>query len=145
MSKRRERGGGLLGFGILGSFGILGKKEDRRPVQLDELPDCDVCKQKGTKREAHYDCKTTMGPWAYLCEFHKDLVGSSPCSRIEKRVKIAAAKSDKVPTVSVSMGCDDTCEVSCPHCGEPRTVEPDANYTVQCESCGNRFKVASWF
>lgn len=91
-----EARGGIFGFGIIGSLGILrGRKEERRPIQMDELPDCDLCKQKGTKREAHYDCKTTMGPWAYLCEFHKDLVGSTPCNKIEKRVKVAAAKTDK--------------------------------------------------
>jgi len=144
-SRVKGRRGGILGFGIIGSFGLLdrGRKQERT-VPMPELPDCDICKQKGTKREAHWDCKTEMGPWAYLCEFHKDLVAVGPCTKLEKQVKVAAAKSDKVPTVQTPMGCDDVCEVKCPHCGEPRTVEPDANYVVECDSCGNSYKVVSW-
>jgi len=29
------------------------------------LPNCDIC-----GKEAHYDAKTRMGPWAYVCEEH---------------------------------------------------------------------------
>lgn len=31
---------------------------------------CDFC-----KKQARYDGKTTMGPWAYMCEEHYSLYG----------------------------------------------------------------------
>lgn len=31
---------------------------------------CDFCKE-----QARYDGKTTMGPWAYMCEKHYNLYG----------------------------------------------------------------------
>jgi len=32
-------------------------------VKVEQLPKCDICKQ----RDAHYDGKTRLGPWAYMC------------------------------------------------------------------------------
>lgn len=32
---------------------------------VEALPNCDVCGET-----AHYDAKTTFGPWANLCEVH---------------------------------------------------------------------------
>ena len=29
---------------------------------------CDMCWERGIVREAKYDGKTRMGPWAYMCE-----------------------------------------------------------------------------
>lgn len=41
-----------------------------------KLPDCDICKyNSGVIREAHYDGKTRMGPWANMCEAHFQLDG----------------------------------------------------------------------
>jgi len=37
-------------------------------VRVQTLPLCDMC--KGFTTKAHYDCKTTDGPWGYLCEKH---------------------------------------------------------------------------
>ena len=39
-------------------------------VVVPELPACDLCKQEGRERDAEYDGKTVMGPWAYMCEAH---------------------------------------------------------------------------
>jgi hypothetical protein len=36
-------------------------------VALPAQPDCDICRSKGLKTPAIYDCKTLMGPWAYMC------------------------------------------------------------------------------
>jgi len=32
-------------------------------VEVPRLPDCDFCGD-----QAHYDGKTKMGPWGYMCE-----------------------------------------------------------------------------
>ena len=104
-------------------------------VQMDELPKCQFCDE-----QAQYDSKTVLGPWAYLCEKHQREYGCSPTTKLEKRVKIAY-KTDKVPFVEVPLTLDSVATVHCPHCNEPRRVEPDADYLVTCESCGNRFKL----
>lgn len=39
-------------------------------VTVQELPNCDVCLQRGVQKEAHYDAATRFGPWAYLCNEH---------------------------------------------------------------------------
>ncbi len=37
---------------------------------------------------------------------------------------------------------DGVATIECPYgCGEPRRVEPDANYTVTCEGCGKQYKI----
>ena len=92
--------------------------------------------------EAHYDSKTRMGPWGFLCETHFKQYGVPPSTKLEKRVKIAY-ESDKIPVVNLPLTLDSIIDVPCPHCGESRAVEPDANYTVTCESCDNKFRVVS--
>lgn len=37
-------------------------------VKVARLPMCDF--PHDTQTEAHYDGKTTMGPWAYMCDDH---------------------------------------------------------------------------
>ena len=113
-----------------------------KTIQMDKLPTCDI---PNCDEEAKYDEKTKMGPWAYLCEAHHQKVGIGIGTKLEKRVKIAAAKTDKVPIVHIPLekSLESPVYVQCPHCGEERAVEPDANYTVTCESCGNRFEVVS--
>ena len=105
---------------------------------MDELPKCQFCDAL-----ARYDDKTKMGPWAYMCERHHKVYGVGVGYKLEKRVKIAAEKTDKVPLVSVPLTLDSIAEVRCPHCGETHSVEPDANYIKECESCGNKFKLVS--
>jgi len=106
---------------------------------MDDLPKCQI---PGCQETAGYDEKTKMGPWAYLCETHHEEFGVGIGTKLEKRVKVAY-KSDQVPVVMVPLTLDSIATVNCPHCNEPRDVEPDANYTVTCESCGNQYKVVS--
>ena len=106
---------------------------------MDKLPRCDVCHEN----DAIYDSKTKYGPHAYLCEDCFKLIGCPPTTKLEKRVKIDAPKTDKIPAVVIPLSLDSVIDVECPHCGESRGVEPDANYTVTCESCGNRYRVVS--
>ena len=108
-----------------------------KTVQMDELPKCQFCDSP-----AEYDSKTVFGAWAYLCEEHQRQYGRPPTTKLEKRVKIAY-KTDEVQTVNVPLTLDSVVTVLCPHCNEPRSVEPDANYIVTCESCGNRFRLVS--
>lgn len=116
-------------------------------VQKDELPNCDICKQQGITKEASYDDKTTTGPWANMCEEHEKQYGVGVGYRLEKRVKIAAEKTNRVPTVVIPLTedlvMDSLVDVQCPHCGESRSVETDANYVVTCENCENRYRVQS--
>ena len=46
-------------------------------VTVDQIPDCDMCKDlpDGWHRPAYVDGKTIMGPWAYMCSDHFQLVG----------------------------------------------------------------------
>lgn len=38
---------------------------------VTNYPKCDICKyEQGRTTEAHYDAKTTAGPWASLCDTH---------------------------------------------------------------------------
>ena len=37
--------------------------ENHTKVEVPKLPDCDFCGD-----EAHYDGKTKLGPWAYMCD-----------------------------------------------------------------------------
>jgi hypothetical protein len=31
------------------------------------LPECDLCRGRGVTRQAEYDAKTWLGPWAFMC------------------------------------------------------------------------------
>ena len=35
---------------------------------VDELPDCDICKEEDKQTKASYDGKTKHLVWAYMCE-----------------------------------------------------------------------------
>ena len=39
-------------------------------VEVDKLPNCDLCKESGITETAQYDAKTTFGSWASLCKIH---------------------------------------------------------------------------
>jgi len=43
-----------------------------RKVIVDKLPQCDFCERNPLipYQAAHYDGKTKMGPWAYMCREH---------------------------------------------------------------------------
>lgn len=107
---------------------------------MDELPTCNI---PNCDKEAKYDEKTVHGSWGYLCEEHHRSYGVGIGTKLEKRVKIDAPKTTKIPRVSVPLTLDGIATVRCPHCHEARSVEPDANYTVVCESCENSYAVVS--
>lgn len=109
-----------------------------KTVQMDELPKCNFCEE-----QAEFDDKTKMGSWAYMCRKHEIQYGVGIGTKLEKRVKIDAGKTDEIPTVTVPLTLDSVATVTCPHCGESRSVEPDANYVVTCESCENKYRVVS--
>ena len=48
-------------------------------VEVPSLPLCDICRYpvigQGVETVARYDGKTTMGPWANMCERHFRSVG----------------------------------------------------------------------
>lgn len=39
-------------------------------VYVREFPPCDICATVGASAAAAYDGKTTIGPWAHMCEAH---------------------------------------------------------------------------
>ena len=111
-------------------------------VRVKKIPRCDCCHEK----DAVYDSKTKYGPHAYLCQDCYQLIGCPPSSKLEEPPELDVAKTDEVPTVHISIKAAATSSVvrlRCPHCGEIKRVEPDANYTTTCDVCGNQFKVVS--
>lgn len=115
-------------------------------VQVQELPDCDLCSQEGVTRKAEYDTKTRMGPWANLCLEHMRSHGTQPSNKLELIKKREPQKTfTKTPTVSVPLSMDSVVTVKCPACGQGRRVETDANYLVTCESCGQKYQLMSMF
>lgn len=120
---------------------------DHTTARVRELPKCDFCKMDGVDKAAKYDGRTKAGRWANMCQEHFDEhgvgLGLGRGQELEVQPKLDAKKTKEIPIVEVPLGDDDCCEVACPHCGETRTVEPDANYVVICEGCGNKYEVAS--
>ena len=114
---------------------------------VKEIPNCDFCKMDGVTKPAKYDGMTKAGPWANMCQEHFDTfgvgLGVGRGQMLELQPKVDAPKTDKIPTVMVPLEMDDVAEVACPHCGETRTVEPDANYVVTCDGCSNKYRVVS--
>jgi len=114
-------------------------------VFVRKLPYCDFCKREGKDQPAKYDSPTIFGPWAYLCEHHFKRVGrkfgATQLIKIKKREP--KRRFDEMPVVTVPLTLDSVATVRCPYCGQPRNVEPDANYTVECFSCGEKYQVAS--
>ena len=50
-------------------------KDHYTKVEVTKIPDCDLCLQQNHIEKARYDCKTTMGSWANLCEHHFENYG----------------------------------------------------------------------
>jgi len=120
---------------------------DHTVAKVRELPKCDFCKMDGVDKPAEYDGKTYPGPWAYMCKEHflehGIGLGLGRGQKLEVQPKLDTKKTKEIPIVEIPLSLDDCCEVACPHCGETRTVEPDANYVVLCEGCGNKYEVVS--
>lgn len=108
---------------------------------VQQLHKCDICGE-----DAYYDCKTTQGPWANLCENHFREIGLPDGAT---KFKLPDAKNP--PEKKVLMGIcltdmedavfDGIVEWECPSCGDVRSMEPDAYCIVECENCGQKYKV----
>ena len=46
-------------------------------VQMDVIPECDVCKEQGFTVKAKFDARLPKmgGSWGYVCQHHFDLYG----------------------------------------------------------------------
>lgn len=137
---------------------------NRTETYVEKLPKCDFC-----PKEAAYDARTKMGPWAYMCEecFKKYGVGLgvgrgqklklrsksfASCVISEAGDKPSAEEVKKAAktcaTPSVTMTEKDLEEAVyegvwypiCPHCGAATGAEPDATF-VYCDACGKRFRI----
>lgn len=112
---------------------------------IAKLPKCDFCDNK-----AAYDTKTTSGPWGYTCEKCFPIHGN-PYLATKLRTpntnkkKITTIPKGTLLTSMEEMIFDSVCEWECPHCGYAKTLEIDASGTVECDDCGNPFKVQGTF
>ena len=37
-------------------------------INIESIPECDICREFDRKRKAYVDGKTVHGPWANMCE-----------------------------------------------------------------------------
>ena len=113
-----------------------------KTVEKDTIPKCDFC-----DNEAKYDAPTKDGRWAYMCSLHFTIHKADNAeevgTRIVKRVHKFVETPKEIKKVMVPLTLDSIAYVKCPYCKAERGVEPDANYTVTCESCGHKYKVYS--
>ncbi len=113
-----------------------------KEIEKNTLPNCDFC-----GKEAEYDAPTKYGSWAYMCRDcyrkYADMSKVHMGTKLKKRVLKVVKKPKKIKIVFVPLTWDSVAYVKCPYCGTERCVEPDANYTVTCEGCGNEYKVVS--
>lgn len=76
-----------------------------KTTQMQELPECDFCKQakEQGKRElvepAEYDCKTVRGPHAYMCQEHFDQYGTQLGTKLVRPVKQADETLNKADAI----------------------------------------------
>lgn len=107
-----------------------------------KLPKCDFC-----GKDAIYDVPTKQGPWGNLCEgCYKIHSGSEIGTKFQQREPKTHNTDNKVKAAVIVSSLEDCVfdsimEVECPECGEGRNVEPDADYTFECEGCGQKCKV----
>jgi len=127
---------------------------DGTEVYVEELPKCNFC-----DKPAHYDGKTTMGPWAYMCEEHFKMygigLGTGKGQKLIPRKALREAeklRGEPEKELSATMTEDDLGVAAyeevwypkCPYCGAKTPAEPDA-HAVYCEACNRRFKIINPF
>lgn len=118
-------------------------------TKQDSGPTCDICKQHGVEppKPATYDAPIggVGGPWAFVCEDHENLAAIRYGTSLAKPEADDpdATPTDDIKRVSVPLTLDSVVEVKCPTCGLPRRVEPDANYVVTCDECGQEYQLHS--
>lgn len=121
----------------------------QKTISVAKLPKCDICSREGKTISAQYDAPTSFGPWANLCSTHFRQYGRQPATKLElikKRKPSAKPKSNVVHIkLTRKVVMDGVATVRCPFCKQKRRVEPDANYPVKCESCGETYQVRSMF
>ena len=72
-------------------------EEKHEEVKVFELPKCDFCAQDGKDKEAMYDGKTNIGPWANMCKEHFSIHGTGlGLGKGQKLVKADAPKKMKI-------------------------------------------------
>ena len=114
-----------------------------KTVYLENLPDCDLCTGQNKGNKAVFDVKTSLGRFANLCQNHFNIFGVNIGSKLAVTPKVKIDKPKKIKTVMVPLSFDSVVTVKCPYCSHKRSVESDANYTVNCESCNNEYKIVS--
>ena len=117
-----------------------------KEVAVAKLPKCDI---PNCNEDAHYDCPTALGAWGHLCSKHFHKFGKEGGSHLYVIQKKEVKHLEGSPRVSLEYESDEwgdiTASVRCPACGQIRNVEPDANYELNCESCGQTFRCQSMF
>jgi hypothetical protein len=53
-------------------------------VKVQQLPSCDIC-----GKQAEYDAKTVMGPWANMCESHFNELGTGLGTGLGQKLEVA--------------------------------------------------------
>lgn len=116
-------------------------------LQVTSLPDCDLC---GKKESAVYDSPTVVGPWANMCPecFKAKGTGTVGTERVLKMIPksdtqdkvVNGIEDDSMEYMEAVIMQDEHRCIECPECGFVRHVEPDADYTYECE-CGVKVKV----
>lgn len=104
-----------------------------------ELPKCDFCGAK-----ARYDAPTKQGPWANMCQTCYDLHKSSSSDQLGcqfELVGIQHGATEKRQVVKITYAEDDYCYAICPKCRYQNTIEPDADYDMNCRCCGQPITV----
>lgn len=104
------------------------EKDNMKSTVVEELPDCDYCKQEGRTppEKAEYDGKTKHGPWAYMCEEHFNKYGVGLGTGLgQKLVRPIRPECDHVwENKSYDLSGK---TVYCIKCGETRRVELDSD------------------
>lgn len=111
--------------------------------KTDKMEQCQLCKR--TPKDVYYDAPTEAGPWANMCE---DCMLKQPYTQLGTRFELRTEKKESVSGIlkgkelsSMEEAFDGDREIGCPNCGEARLVEPDADYTYECEGCGSKVRV----
>lgn len=113
-------------------------------VKVEKVPKCDFC-----TKDALYDAPTLHGQsWANMCKACAVINSTNMLlergSMYEQRTP-AKAKGGSVITGIEASSLEEQVmgdrNIECPSCQDQRLVEPDAEYTYDCEGCGAQVKV----
>jgi hypothetical protein len=108
------------------------KNANRKTATVEELPDCDFCKQEGRDppEKAEYDGRTIYGPCAYMCQEHFDKYGVGLGEGVgQKLVRPIKPECPHDTDLSLweNLSYDmDGKVIKCKQCGEERHVELDS-------------------